>query len=112
MSSMSGHPQFLISSISSSEMAFENGPFTVSLLFMCATPPKVSNTHKQNLYHMKALDEEHVMAPLVMISSISSSEMASEICRFTVSLLFMRATPPRVSYAYKQNLYHIKALDE
>ena len=41
------------------------GHFTVSLPFMCATPPKVSNTHKQNLYHMKALDEEHVMAPLV-----------------------------------------------
>ena len=48
---------FSISSISSSEMAFENGPFTVSLPFMRVTPPRASNAHKQNLYHMKALDE-------------------------------------------------------
>ena len=39
--------------------------YTVAVLLMRVTPPKVSNAHKQNLYHMKALDEEHVMAPLV-----------------------------------------------
>ena len=49
--------RFSISSISSSEMAFENGPFTVSLPFMRVTPPRVSNAHKQNLYHIKALNE-------------------------------------------------------
>ena len=35
----------------------KKGHFTVSLPFMRVTPPRVSNAHKQNLYHMKALDE-------------------------------------------------------
>ena len=41
------------------------GHFAVSLLFVRVTPPRVSNAHKQNLYDMKALNEYHVVAPLV-----------------------------------------------
>ena len=40
------------------------GQFTVSLLFMRVTHPRISNAHKQNLHHMKALNEKHVVAPL------------------------------------------------
>ena len=72
-----------------------------SLPFMCATPPKVSNTHKQNLYHMKALDEEHVMAPLVFrYRQYLRQKWRLKISHFTVSLLLMRVTPgtlPRLS---------------
>ena len=33
--------------------------------FVRLTPSRVFNAQERNLYHMKALDEEHVMAPLV-----------------------------------------------
>ena len=39
------------------------GHFTVFLLFMRVS--RVVNAHKQNLYHMKVLDELHVMVSLV-----------------------------------------------
>ena len=38
------------------EWRLKIGHFTVSLPFMRVTTPRVSNAHKQNLYHMKALD--------------------------------------------------------
>ena len=69
---------FSISSISSSEMAFENRPFTVSLLFMRVTPPRVSNAHKQNSHECPWW----VACRGTLCFSIwliSSSEMASEI---------------------------------
>ena len=31
--------------------------FTVAVLLMRVTPPKVVNAHKQNLYHLKAVEK-------------------------------------------------------
>ena len=35
----------------------KTGNFSVSLAFMRVTSPRVSNAHKQYLYHMEALNE-------------------------------------------------------
>ena len=53
------------------------------------------------------------MAPLVFrYRQYLRQKWRLKMGHFTVSLLFMRVTPPRVSNAYKQNLYHMKALNE
>ena len=89
------------------------GYFTVSLPFIRVNPPWVLNAQERNLYHMKGLDEQHVMEPLVVrYRQYLRQKWRLKIGHFTVSLPFMRVTPSRVSNAPERNLYHMKALNE
>ena len=106
-----GTLSFLISSISSSEMASEIGWFFGFSTFYAETSPGVFSAPDWNLCHMKALDKLHFI--VFEYRWYLRRKWRLKTGHFTVSLVFFCARNSSEGFtAHKQNSHLMKSLDE